>query len=91
MSRSARRPILVDMQEPLHTRLDRLFGVGDVRLTYGIAGPLLAALGLIAVFMIIGEWWLLPAALLVVLFLTVVVLIGIGQMLGESGDDEPKE
>ena len=92
MPRRRGGPILLRMQEPLHTRLDRTFGVGDLRLSYGITGPLLAALALIAIFMIIGEWWLLPAAMLVVLFLTAVVVIGVGQMLGESGDpdDEPK-
>jgi hypothetical protein len=72
----------------LHEKVEWLFESGDLRLIYGMAVPLLAAVGLITAFAIVGEWWLLPPLMFVVLALTAVVIIGFSQMLDDDSGDE---
>ena len=69
----------------LHEKVEWLYGSGDVRLLYGMAVPVLAICGLVALLALAPEWWLLPAMMLVVLVLAGVVLIGVSQMLDEGG------
>jgi Flp pilus assembly protein protease CpaA len=45
-------------------------GAGDIRLMYGLAVPLVVAVVLIAVYLFVGEWWLLPPLALVLLLLS---------------------
>jgi hypothetical protein len=59
---------------------------GDSRLLYGMGGPLLVALALIAGFLITGEMWLLPIMMVSVLVLTGLVLWGFSHMLEEDDD-----
>jgi hypothetical protein len=72
----------------LHEKVEWLYGSGDVRLLYGMAVPVLAVCGLVALLALAPEWWLLPALMLVVLVLTVVVLVGFTQMLNEGNDGD---
>jgi hypothetical protein len=68
----------------LHERIDDRFEVGDTRLMYGITVPLLVGVAAIALFLWVGEWWLLVPTLLCVIALTTTVAIGISRMLAEE-------
>lgn len=76
---------------PLHRRVERLLQSGDMRLIYGMAVPLLIVVGLIIALAISGQTWLVIPLILVVIILTAVVMIGIGQMLGDEDEDEEEE
>ena len=73
----------------LETLMERLFGAGDLRLTYGITVPAFIAIAMIVIFTVVGSWWLLAPTLLAVVVLTVVVAIGMSKMLDEQDDIKP--
>ena len=60
---------------------------GDSRLLYGMGGPLLVAVALIAAFMVSPSWILLAGIMVCVFVLTAVVLTGFSRMLDEDGDE----
>jgi hypothetical protein len=62
-----------------------------MRLIYGMAVPLLIVVGLVIALAISGQTWLVVPLILVVIVLTAVVLIGIGQMLGDEDDEDAQE
>ena len=72
----------------LHEFIDEHYEVGDTRLMYGITVPLLLGVGAIALFLGIGGWWALAAAVLCVIALTVTVTVGIGRMLLEEDSSD---
>jgi hypothetical protein len=71
----------------LHEMIDDHYQVGDTRLMYGITVPLLLGVGAIALFLWIGGWWALAAALVSVITLSVTVAVGVGRMLLEEDDE----
>jgi hypothetical protein len=68
----------------LHEMIDEHYEVGDTRLMYGMTVPLLIGVGAIALCLWIGGWWMLAAALLSVIALSVTVAAGVSRMLLED-------
>jgi hypothetical protein len=84
------RSILLGMHpDPLEQQMDRLFGAGDLRLTYGITVPAIVAIFCIILFVVSANWWLLVPTLLAVIFFTVVVAFGVSKMIDEEEENEP--
>jgi hypothetical protein len=72
--------------EPLHSRIERTTGA-ELRLIYGLGVPMLAAVGIIVAALVADAMWLIPVALLAVIGITVVVIAGFSEMLGEDDND----
>ena len=71
---------------PLHERVEHLLETGDLRLIYGLGVPLLVVVAGVSALAVAHATWLVIPLMAMVVALTGIVLVGIAQMLDDSGD-----
>ena len=76
---------------PLHERVERILESGDMRLIYGLAVPLLIAIGFIVALAFSGKTWLVAPLVLVIVALIGIIVIGFNQMLDDDEPDDEQE
>ena len=69
----------------LHQRVQRQLDM-DIRLLYGLSVPAFIVVAFIVAFGVVGEWWLLPGVLLVLIVMTLIVVVGMMQVMGDRDD-----
>jgi hypothetical protein len=76
---------------PLHERVERILGSGDMRLIYGLAVPLLIAIGFIVALAFSGKTWLVAPLVLVIVALIGIIVVGFNQMLDDDAPEDDEE
>lgn len=76
---------------PLHERVERILGSGDMRLVYGLAVPLVIAVGFIVALAFSGKTWLVAPLVLVIVALIGIIVVGFNQMLEDEEPDDEEE
>ena len=72
--------------QPLHERVERVLETGDLRLIYGLGVPLLVVVAGVCAVAVAHSTWLVIPLITMVVALTGIVLVGVAQMLDDSGD-----
>jgi cell shape-determining protein MreD len=72
---------------PLHVRMERALGA-DMRLLYGIAAPIAAAVAFIIALALSKQTWMAGVVVFFLVIALAVVVFGIYEMLGEDEEDK---
>ncbi|HEX8122135.1 MAG TPA: hypothetical protein VF549_12800 [Solirubrobacteraceae bacterium] len=75
------------IHDRLETKVESIYGTGDLRMIYGVGVPFLVMTGLIVAALVMQSVWLTAPLMVLIALFTVVVLQGLGHML----DDEEGE
>jgi hypothetical protein len=72
----------------LHQRVERMLETGDLRLVYGLGGPLLVVVAGVSAVAAAQATWLVIPLMAIVVALTGIVLAGVARMLADGAEED---